>query len=141
MPDVKQEVTEAPPPITDRDSDPWWAALYAGHLKLPRCLDCGSTWFPVTPGCPECGGIHVELVASTGRGHLYSWVVINRALGQSMSADAPYTIVAVDTEEGARMFGRLFAPSDQPMRAGEPLSAVIRTLHGQTVVGFERAIS
>jgi uncharacterized OB-fold protein len=83
----------------------------------------------------------VELVASTGRGLLYSWVVVNRALGQIMSADTPYTIVAVDTEEGARMFGRLFGPSDEPMRAGESLSAVIRTVHGQTVVGFERANS
>jgi uncharacterized protein len=139
--DVKKEGTEAPPPITDRDSDPWWEALDAGQLTLPHCLDCGATWFPVTPGCPECGGIHVALIASTGRGYLYSWVVINRALGQNSSADIPYTIVAVDTEEGARMFGRLFAPPDQRMRAGEPLSAVIRSVHGQTVVGFERAIS
>jgi len=139
--DVNQEATDAPAPITDRDSDPWWEALYAGQLKLPHCLDCGATWFPPTPGCPECGGIHVELIASTGRGHLYSWVVINRALGQNVPRDTPYTIVAVDTEEGARMIGRLFAPSDQPMRAGEPLSAVIRSVRGQTVVGFERAIS
>ena len=129
------------PPISDRDSDPWWEALRAGQLKVPRCGDCGATWFPSTPGCPECGGSHVQLVVSSGRGQLYSWVVVNRALNPAFSTDAPYTIVAVDLDDGARMVGRLLTKGAAPLCAGEPLSAVIYTVQGQTLVGFGRAAS
>lgn len=125
-------------PDTDRDSDPWWEAVTAGQLKLPHCLDCGATWFPSTPGCPECGGPRIELTASNGHGQLYSWVVVNRALSPAFSGDTPYTIVAVDLEEGARMVGRLLAGGDEPLRAGEPMSAQIYTAGGVALVGFAR---
>lgn len=125
-------------PAVDADSDPWWTALTAGQLTLPHCRDCGATWFPATPGCPECGAFHVELVPSSGRGELYSWVVVNRALSPAFARDTPYTIVAVDLSEGARLVGRLLDDGDAPLRAGEPLTAVIYTSRGQTLVGFSR---
>jgi uncharacterized protein len=134
--DTVDELDGIQAPITDADSDPWWAALTAGQLTLPHCPDCGATWFPVTPGCPECGATHVELIPSSGHGQLYSWVVVNRALSAAGARDIPYTIVAVDLREGARMVGRLLTVSDTPLRAGEPLSAVIYTVGLQTLVGF-----
>ena len=126
------------PPLTDRDSDPWWEALATGQLTLPHCPACGATWFPATPGCPECGEPHVDLMVSTGHGRLYSWVVVNRALSPAFTDDVPYTIVAVDLDEGARMVGRLLTDNNAPLRAGEPLGAQIYTVSGQFLVGFDR---
>jgi hypothetical protein len=129
------------PPLTDRDSDPWWEAVRTGQLKLPHCPDCGATWFPATPRCPECGEANVQLIASSGQGHLYSWVVVNRALSPVFAQDAPYTIVAVDLDDGARMVGRLLGEGDAPLRAGEPLHAAIYKVQGQSLVGFRRSVS
>jgi uncharacterized OB-fold protein len=126
------------PPLTDRDSDAWWESLAAGQLTLPHCPSCGATWFPATPGCPECGESHVDFIVSGGHGRLYSWVVVNRALNPAFAHDVPYTIVAVDLDEGARMVGRLRTDDDAPLRAGESLDAQIYTAGGQALVGFDR---
>jgi uncharacterized OB-fold protein len=127
-------------PSIDTDSQPWWDAVAAHRLVLPRCGTCGRYWFPPTPGCPHCGAPDHELCAVSGRGRLYSWVVVQRALSPSFQADVPYTIALVELEEGARLFGRLFSrinPSARALVADAPVQAVFYEVSGQTLVGFE----
>lgn len=121
-------------PMVDADSEPWWRALAERRLLLPRCRDCGRSWFPPTPGCPECGSPSVELVEASGRGRVYSWVVINRALSPAFAGDAPYTILAVDLEEGARVFGRLVG--EGAVAGGSPVRADFYEVEGRTLLGF-----
>ncbi|HLH67795.1 MAG TPA: OB-fold domain-containing protein [Candidatus Dormibacteraeota bacterium] len=123
-------------PEVDEDSRAWWEALAERRLLLPRCRDCGRAWFPPTPGCPRCGGVSVELVESCGRGHIYSWVVVNRALSPAFATDVPYTILAVDLEEGARMFGRLVGGGEPA--AGAEVHAEFYEVGGRVLVGFAR---
>jgi uncharacterized OB-fold protein len=125
-------------PNQDADSAPWWAAVADRRLLLPRCEECGLTWFPPTPGCPRCGSPRVELIEAAGTGRIYSWVVVNRALSEAFTADAPYTILTVDLDEGARMFGRLIGdPNDPRLRADARLKTVFYEVQEQTLVGFE----
>ncbi len=121
-------------PQLDADSEPWWRALAGRRLLLPRCNDCGQVWFPPTPSCPRCGAAAVELVGASGRGHVYSWVVVNRALSPAFAGDAPYTILAVDLDEGARIFGRLLG--DGEVTAGAPVRADFYEVAGRTLLGF-----
>ncbi|HZV48499.1 MAG TPA: Zn-ribbon domain-containing OB-fold protein [Candidatus Dormibacteraeota bacterium] len=123
-------------PELDEDSRAWWEALAEHRLLLPRCRDCERTWFPPTPGCPHCGGTSVELVESSGRGRVYSWVVVNRALAPAFTADVPYTILAVDLEEGARMFGRLVGGRGEALAAGAEVRAEFYEVEGRVLVGF-----
>ena len=102
---------------------------------LPRCNTCRRRWFPPTPGCPHCGSREVELAPADPRGTVYSWVVVNRALDATFAEDAPYTIVAVDLDDGARMFGRLFMTGGT-MAAGLPVTAEIYSVNGSHLVGF-----
>ncbi|HEY4024819.1 MAG TPA: OB-fold domain-containing protein [Candidatus Dormibacteraeota bacterium] len=124
-------------PGIDADSHAWWAAVAERRLLLPHCLDCGATWFPPTPGCPRCASTSVELVEASGRGRVYSWVVVNRALSPAFADDAPYTVLAVDLEEGARMFGRLVGDAGDPrLGAGAEVRAEFYEAGGQALVGF-----
>jgi uncharacterized protein len=125
-------------PDVDADSAPWWHALGEGRLLLPHCDHCGLDWFPPTPGCPRCGATEVELRQALGRGQIYSWVVVNRALHPAFAEDAPYAIVTVDLAEGARMVGRLLAAPDDPgLGPGAPVRAVFYEVAGQALIGFE----
>lgn len=121
-------------PQVDADSEAWWQAVAERRLLLPKCQQCGLRWFPPTPGCPRCGSTAVELADASGRGSVYSWVVINRALSPAFADDAPYTILAIDLEEGARMFGRLLGAGE--VTAGAPVTADFYEVDGQTLVGF-----
>lgn len=124
-------------PSIDPDSQPWWDALAAHQLVLPRCARCGRYWFPPTPGCPHCGAPEHALSAVSGRGRVYSWVVVQRALSPSFQADVPYTIALVELAEGARLFGRLFNPADRPVVADGAVQAIFYEVGEQTLLGFE----
>lgn len=119
----------------DHDSAPWWAAVAERRFTLPFCESCARYFFPPLPTCPRCAGDRVVLREATGRGQVYSWVVIHRALDPRFAEDVPYTIVAVDLEEGARMFGRYSAGGRRPA-PGERVQTMFYTVNGQNLVGF-----
>jgi len=120
-------------PTVDPDSEPWWIALAEHRLLLPRCQVCGRAWFPATPGCPHCGANDFVLQEASGKGSLYSWVVVHRALSPAFSEDVPYTIGLVELEEGARVFARLFGSPAASLR----VRAVYYSVEGTTLLGFE----
>jgi uncharacterized OB-fold protein len=69
------------------------------------------------PGCPHCGATGRDEVEASGGGTIYSWVRVHRAADPALAADVPYTVVAVDLDEGCRMFGRLGAPAEPAIGA------------------------
>jgi uncharacterized OB-fold protein len=122
-------------PEVDKDSAAWWAAVAEHRFTLPWCMACQRFFFPPMPTCPHCGSKSVTLCPASGRGRIYSWVVVNRALDHRFVDDAPYTIVAVALDEGARMFGRLV---DGEPEADAIVSAWLYETQGQALVGFRR---
>jgi uncharacterized OB-fold protein len=123
-------------PDVDLDSRDWWAAVSAGRFLLPACGECGYRWFPPTPRCPRCASASVRLESASPRGSIYSWIVVHRALDEAFLADTPYTVVAVDLEDGARMFGRLLDGEPAPGRAVEARSYIVGT---SALLGFAGA--
>jgi uncharacterized OB-fold protein len=72
---------------------------------LQECGTCARRWHPVLPGCPYCGHQAVRTLSAGTSGVVYSWVVVEMALSDPHAA-VPYTIVTVDLDAGARVFGR-----------------------------------
>jgi uncharacterized OB-fold protein len=112
----------APVPVPDADSAPYLDALRRHELHLQHCTACGRVRFPPMPACPWCGTTGGEWRAVSGRGHVYSWVGVQRALTPASEAEVPYTIATVDLVEGARAFARLEGPEPQA-----PGGAVVAT--------------
>jgi uncharacterized OB-fold protein len=65
------------------------------------------------PACPWCGATTAQWRAATGRGRVYSWVGVQRALAPAFASEVPYTIATVELAEGARVFARLDGPEPQ----------------------------
>jgi uncharacterized OB-fold protein len=120
-------------PETDPDSEQWWAAVREGRFELPLCDACGHRWFPPTPRCPKCASPEVRLAAASPRGEVHSWIVVHRALDEAFVDDTPYTVVAVELEDGARMFGRLLDGDPAP---GASVEARSYKVGGSVLVGF-----
>jgi uncharacterized OB-fold protein len=100
------------PSGTDSDSEGFWEELIKGKLALPRCADCGQGFFPPLPRCPHCASEAVETLESEGMGTIYSWVRIHRTVDPEFADEVPYTVVAVDLEDGGRMLGRFLGDGD-----------------------------
>lgn len=47
---------------------------------------------------------------ASGRGHIYSWIVVHRPLGAFVEEDLPAVLATVELAEGCRVLGRLEGP-------------------------------
>jgi uncharacterized OB-fold protein len=96
-----------PVPEPDEDDAEWWSFLEQGRLMVAICDSCNARWSRPIPACPYCGSSKVSLVESAGKGTVYSWVTVRRALDPAFATSVPYTVLVVDLDEGARINGRL----------------------------------
>jgi len=94
-------------PQRDIESEFYWQGLENGELLLQRCTHCRKTRFPAMPGCCYCGASGCEVVRASGRGRLYSWVVVHHAFNAQLADQVPYAIGTVELEEGCRLVARL----------------------------------
>jgi uncharacterized OB-fold protein len=58
----------------------FWEAAGREQLAIPRCAACRRyQWYP-RERCRACGGGELPWTAVSGRGTLFSWAVVRRAL-------------------------------------------------------------
>lgn len=136
MSEVLQKAIVAPEP--DLDSQWWWDALGEGRLELPRCRSCGSAFFPPQPTCPYCGSSDWERIEASGHGRIYSWVVAHTPFDLRFADEVPYPILAVELDEGVRVFGRYRGSADS-IRADAPVRAVVYWVEETPLLGFAPA--
>ncbi len=89
-----------PLPEPTPETQHFWEGTRAGELRLQRCSDCGSVYFPPRPFCPTCTSRAVEVFVASGRATLYSYVINHRPMP---GFDGPHSIAVVTLEEGPRM--------------------------------------
>jgi uncharacterized OB-fold protein len=105
-------LSDAPPrpvPHVDEESADYWEGLRARVLRLQRCEACGRARFPAMPGCPYCGApaSRTTQVVASGRGLVYSFVRVHRALTPAMAGEVPYVVAVVSLAEGPRVIARI----------------------------------
>ena len=86
---------------------PFWAAAAQQRLSLPRCDACGRlVWYPAD-ACRRCGGTDQTWVALSGRGTLFSWVVVHQQFLAQYEPPYVTALVAVDEDPAVRLATRL----------------------------------
>ena len=85
-----------PAPLTNPETEPFWAAAREGKYLIRACTDCGKAhWYPRAI-CPHCFSEKTEWRESSGRGTIYSVSVMKRA-------PEVYAVAYVTLEEGPTM--------------------------------------
>lgn len=90
--------------VTPEDpySPPGWAEQ---RLLIQRCDRCSEHQYYPRPFCTHCGATSLRLVESSGRGRVYSYTVVHRAVGSRF--DAPYVIGIIRLEEGVQLLSHV----------------------------------
>jgi uncharacterized protein len=96
-----------PRPMADNDSKPYWDFLKQKELRLQKCTQCGKYRYPAFPSCVHCGTDGGEWTAVSGRGRLYSWIVVHHPIDHRLKPEVPFVVGLVELEEGPRMVGRI----------------------------------
>jgi uncharacterized OB-fold protein len=108
----------------------FWEAAARGQLAIPRCADCARwVWYP-RPRCPDCDADRLAWTPTSGRGTLFSWAVVRRALLPAFAEQVPYVpgLVALEEDPRVRVVTQLVDCTPDELRAEMPVHAVFRPL-------------
>jgi len=97
---------------------PFWSALAAGELRIPRCSVCDRRFFPPRRWCPSCWSEDLVWERADGRGRVYAVTTVHVPFDPSMTV--PATVALIDLEEGVRIVGRIDPVGDEYL-VGSPV--------------------
>ena len=118
-------VTYAKPlPVPSAESRPFWDAVRQHELKLQRCEACRAFWFPPSNICPECLSDRWAWTPVSGRGTVFSFVVMRRVYHPGFKDDVPYNATLVALEEGPRLMSNVVDCSNDEIQVGMPVEVV-----------------
>jgi len=96
-----------PLPLLEGLTGEFYGHCKDGELRFQRCRDCDAWRHVPREMCPECGSWSWEWARSSGRGRVFSWTVVVRALHPAFQDACPYAPVVVEMEEGVRMLSEV----------------------------------
>jgi uncharacterized OB-fold protein len=117
-------VIEKPLPAVTEDGAPYWEYAKRGELRVQRCSACQHLRFPPSNLCPRCLAEEHEWVRLSGRGAVYSFIVVHRPQHPAFQEDAPYNVAIVELDEGIRLHGNVVGCPNDALRIGLPVEVV-----------------
>ena len=98
----------------------WRDALAQGRFLLQRAVSSGTVFFPPRISEPGSGDTDLEWIEASGMGTVYSMTVVSRK-----PPAAPYNVVLVDLDEGARLMSRVDGVAPESLYIGMRVRAKI----------------
>lgn len=113
-------------PQPDAETQGWWDAARRHELVVQECTDCGKLRHPPQSLCSNCGSEQRQWRAMSGRGTLYSYVIVHRATLPQWRESVPYNValVALDDAPEIRLYGNVIDVDNTDLRVGQPLEVV-----------------
>ena len=110
-----------PRPALTHDNAFFFEGTKAGQLLVQRCTECGTLRHPPRPACAQCGCFDWDTVAASGRGTVFSYVVVHHP--QVPGFPYPLPIAVVELDEGTRLVADLVGVGPDEVRIGMPVTA------------------
>jgi len=114
------EAPRRPRPAITHDNAFFFDGAREGKLLIQRCSACSRLRHPPRPSCPHCHSFEWDTVESSGRGKVYSFVVVHHP--QVPGFDYPLAIAVVELEEGTRLVADLVQVDPSDVKVGMPVA-------------------
>ena len=125
---------EKPLPRPTEDSAPFWEAAHKGELRMQRCGDCGHIRFPPALLCARCLSERAEWVALSGRGTVFSWIVVHQSQHPAFNTDVPYNVAIIELEEGPRLHTNIVDCANDRIYIGMPVEVTFARVSDDTAL-------
>jgi len=96
-----------PLPELDGHAGDYYGYCKRGELRFQRCTDCRAWRHVPREMCAGCGSSQWEWARSDGRGSVFTWTVVGRALHPAFQEDTPYAPAVVEMDEGVRVLSHV----------------------------------
>jgi hypothetical protein len=94
------------------------------ELHFQRCGGCGAWRHVPREMCSECGSWSWEWARSSGRGRVFSWTVVARALHPAFQDACPYAPAVIEMEEGVRILSQVVDCAPDALEIDMPVEVV-----------------
>jgi uncharacterized protein len=78
---------------------PFWQAAHEHRLAIQRCDACGRLRFYPSAGCHACASARFSWTDMSGRGRVYSWIVVRRTAHPAWQSRVPFVSAIVELAE------------------------------------------
>ena len=120
------KIKRSAPGISD-DTRFFWDGVGEGKLLIQRCKGCGSLRHPPGPVCPSCHSFEWDTVQASGRGTVYSFVVMHYP--EVPPFDHPNPIGLIELEEGTRLVAQLVGIKPADVQIGQAVQVEFNTFN------------
>ena len=95
-----------------------------GEVRFQRCTGCGTWRHVPREMCAACGSWEWEWAKSSGRGTVFTWTTVVRALHPAFAQSTPYAPTVVEMDEGVRLVGEMIDCTPDQLQIGMPVEVV-----------------
>ncbi|HYR96996.1 MAG TPA: OB-fold domain-containing protein [Candidatus Binatus sp.] len=127
-------VIEKPLPAVTEDGAPYWEGCREGQLRVQRCTACSHLRWPPSVLCPECLAEGGDWMALSGRGAVYSFIIVHRPQHPAFFDDVPYNVAIVELEEGIRLHTNIVDCPNENLRIGLPVEVVFQKVNDEVTL-------
>jgi uncharacterized OB-fold protein len=130
---IEGHITRAAFPLPDVTWPPtagFWEGANHAELRIPVCDTCGRfRWYPKDQ-CPACDGGPFTWTAVSGRGTLFSWVVVTHPFLPQFADLVPFVpaLVALEEDPGVRLPTRVVDCDPADLRFDMAVTVTFRPL-------------
>lgn len=108
-------------PIVIDETRGFWEGTAAEELRVQVCGACGHRQLPGGPCCRECLSPELSWERASGRGTIFSFTVVHKALHPAFAAQVPYVLADIQLEEGPILTSNVTDVAPQDVSIGMPV--------------------
>ncbi|MPT10199.1 Zn-ribbon domain-containing OB-fold protein [Comamonas sp.] len=127
-----------PAPGVSDDNRFFWEGLKEGKFLIQRCKSCGDLHHPPGPVCPKCHSFDWDTVQASGKGTVYSFVVMHYP--EVPPFDHPNPIGLVELQEGVRVIAQLVGVKPGEVQIGQKVQVEFNTFDGDLTLAQFRPV-
>jgi uncharacterized OB-fold protein len=132
--------TTKPLPELEGHAGDFYGFCKQRDLRFQRCTECRAWRHVPREMCAECGSFAWEWEPSSGRGRVFTWTVVGRALHPAFQQDTPYAPTVVEMDEGVRLLSQVVDCPSGELEIGMPVEVVFDDVTDDvTLPKFRRA--
>jgi uncharacterized protein len=125
---------QKPIPVPDEASRPFFEGAREHVLMLQKCAECGTFMWPVKARCTHCMGADLSWLPASGKGTLYSFVLMHQVFHPGFAAEAPYNIAEIDLEEGIRIISNVIGIPNEELKIGMQLAVTFEDISDEVAL-------
>lgn len=133
------DASALPLPGRDGFAGAFYEGCRRGELRFQRCTACGAWRHVPRELCAACGSTAFEWSPSSGRGRVFTYTIVRRAMHPGFAERVPYAPAVIELEEGVRMLSEVVGCPVEELQVDLPVEVVFQEVaEGVTLPKFRR---